>query len=152
MRKYLVLLFMFLFCLAGCSLDRDVHLVRAGSHTFNHGSTYIIDSVSDLNDYVVNTYNDFDKSIIEYDEEYFKSSALVIVEITKNSGSYKLKVNTAKIDDDKLTIKFKSKAPGEYVTMDMAYWHIIVECSQEELASFSSVEVYENGNKVEERN
>ena len=74
MKKYLVLLFMFLFCLTGCSLDRDVHLVRAGSHTFNHGSTYIIDSISDLNEYVVNTYNDFDKSVVEYDEEYFKNN------------------------------------------------------------------------------
>ena len=85
---------LFSLVLTGCSLDREVNLVRAGSHTFNHGASYIIDSVEELNEYVSNTYNDFDKSVAQYDSVYFEVSALVIVEVTKSSGSYKLKMSS----------------------------------------------------------
>lgn len=106
--------------LTGCSLDREVKLVRAGSHTFNNGATYIINSVEELNDYVSNTYNDFDKSAANYDDSYFEESALVIAEVTKNSGSYKLKMSSVKIDDGVMIVKFKSSCP-DIVTCDMAY-------------------------------
>ena len=86
----------------------------------------------------------------QYDEDYFKTSALVIIEITKNSGSYKLTMSSVKIVDGSMIVKFKSSKPN-IVTHDMAYWHIVVECTQEELLEFSSVQVYDNNNKVEVR-
>ena len=149
MKKVLLFFIMlFSFALTGCSLDREVNLVRAGSHTFNHGATYIINSVEELNDYVSNTYNDFDKSVVQYDSTYFENSALVIIEVTKSSGSYKLKMSSVKIDDGTMVVKFKSKCPS-IATCDMAYWHIIIECTQEEADSLIAIEIYENGNKVE---
>lgn len=134
--------------LTGCSLDREVKLVRAGSHTFNNGATYIINSVEELNDYVSNTYNDFDKSAANYDDSYFEESALVIAEVTKNSGSYKLKMSSVKIDDGVMIVKFKSSCP-DIVTCDMAYWHIVIECTKTEADSLTAIEIYENGNKLE---
>ena len=152
MKKIFVFLIMVCtFLLSGCSsLDRDVSLVRAGSHTFNHSETYVISTETELDEYVSNTYNNFNESVVEYDEDYFKTSALVIIEITKNSGSYKLTMSSVKIVDGSMIVKFKSSKPN-IVTHDMAYWHIVVECTQEELLKFSSVQVYDNNNKVEVR-
>ena len=149
MKKFLLFFIMF-FCLAltGCSLDREVNLVRAGSHTFDNGASYIIDSVDELNEYVSNTYNNFDDSVVKYDDAYFESSALVIVEVAKSSGSYKLKMSSVKIDDGTMVVKFKSKCPS-IATCDMAYWHIVIECTQEEVDNLTAIEIYENGNKVE---
>lgn len=148
--KKVLLFFIMLFSLAltGCSLDREVNLVRAGSHTFDNGASYIIDSLDELNEYVSNTYNNFDDSVVKYDDAYFESSALVIVEVAKSSGSYKLKMSSVKIDDGTMVVKFKSKCPS-IATCDMAYWHIVVECTQEEADSLIAIEIYENGNKVE---
>jgi hypothetical protein len=148
--KKVLLFFIMLFSLAltGCSLDREVNLVRAGSHTFDNGASYIIDSVDELNEYVSNTYNNFDDSVVKYDDAYFESSALVIVEVAKSSGSYKLKMSSVKIDDGRMVVKFKSSCPNT-ATCDMAYWHIVIECTQEEADSLIAIEIYENGNKVE---
>lgn len=149
MKKVLLFFIMlFSFALTGCSLDREVNLVRAGSHTFDNGASYIIDSLDELNEYVSNTYNNFDDSVVKYDDAYFESSALVIVEVAKSSGSYKLKMSSVKIDDGTMVVKFKSKCPS-IATCDMAYWHIIIECTQEEVDSLTAIEIYENGNKVE---
>ena len=149
MKKFLLFFVMlFSMVLTGCSLDREVNLVRAGSHTFNNGATYIINSVEELNDYVSNTYNDFDKSVANYDDSYFEESALVIAEVTKNSGSYKLKMSSVKIDDGVMIVKFKSSCP-DIVTYDMAYWHIVIECTQAEANSLTAIEIYENNDIIE---
>lgn len=151
MKKFLVIFVMlFSIILTGCSLDREAYLVRAGGPSFNHGSTYVINSVEELNEYVSGTYNNFDTVVEKYDEEYFKTSALVIAEITKNTGSAKLTLKSIDFNEDTMVIKFKTKTPN-IVTCDMAYWHIIVECTQEEVNSINSIKVYDSGNLVEGR-
>lgn len=151
MKKFLVIFVMlFSIILTGCSLDREAYLVRAGGPSFNHGSTYVINSVEELNEYVSGTYNNFDTVVEKYDEEYFKVSALVIAEITKNTGSAKLTLKSIDFNEDTMVIKFKTKTPN-IVTCDMAYWHIIVECTQEEVNSINSIKVYDSGNLVEGR-
>lgn len=151
MKKFLVIFVMlFSIILTGCSLDREAYLVRAGGPSFNHGSTYVINFVEELNEYVSGTYNNFDTVVEKYDEEYFKASALVIAEITKNTGSAKLTLKSIDFNEDTMVIKFKTKTPN-IVTCDMAYWHIIVECTQEEVNSINSIKVYDSGNLVEGR-
>ena len=151
MKKFLVIFVMlFSIILTGCSLDREAYLVRAGGPSFNHGSTHIINSVEELNEYVSGTYNNFDTVVEKYDEEYFKASALVIAEITKNTGSAKLTLKSIVFNEDTMVIKFKTKTPN-IVTCDMAYWHIIVECTQDEVNSINSIKVYDSGNLVEGR-
>ena len=151
MKKFLVIFVMlFSIILTGCSLDREAYLVRAGGPSFNHGSTYVNNSVEELNEYVSGTYNNFDTVVEKYDEEYFKASALVIAEITKNTGSAKLTLKSIDFNEDTMVIKFKTKTPN-IVTCDMAYWHIIVECTQEEVNSINSIKVYDSGNLVEGR-
>ena len=49
-----------------------------------------------------------------------------------------------------MIIKFNTKTPN-IVTMDMAYWHIIVECSKEESKKICNIELYDSGNKVIEK-
>ena len=49
-----------------------------------------------------------------------------------------------------MVIKFKTKTPN-IVTCDMAYWHIIVECTQDEVNSINSIKVYDSGNLVKGR-
>ena len=150
--KKVLLFFIMLFSLAltGCSLDREVNLVRAGSHTFDNGASYIIDSVDELNEYVSGTYNSFDKAVEKYDEDYFKKSALIIVEITKNTGSAKLTIKSIDVKEKVMIIKFKTRTPN-IVTCDMAYWHILVECTQEEANCINNIKVYDSGNLVEGR-
>ena len=151
MKKFLVIFVMlFSIILTGCSLDREAYLVRAGGPSFNHGSTYVINSVEELDEYVSGTYNNFDTAVEKYDEEYFKASALVIAEITKNTGSAKLTLKSIDFNEDTMVIKFKTKTPNT-VTWDMAYWHIIVECTQEEVNSINNIKVYDSGNLVEGR-
>ena len=146
MKKFLLFFTMlFMLVLTGCSLDREVNLVKAGSNSFSHGSSYIIESLNELNEYVSNTYNNFDDSVAKYDDAYFQESALVIVEIAKSSGSYKLKMSSVKIDDSTMVVKYKTNSP-QYVTHDMAYWHIVIECTQAEVESLTTVSVYENNN------
>ena len=120
------------------------------NHVGASGPTYVINSVEELNEYVSGTYNNFDTAIEKYDEEYFKTSALVIAEITKNTGSAKLTLKSIVFNEDTMVIKFKTKTPN-IVTCDMAYWHIIVECTQEEVNSINSIKVYDSGNLVEGR-
>ena len=151
MKKIFILFTMiFVFMLTGCSTETSAYLVRAGGPSFNHGSTYVINSVEELNEYVSGTYNNFDDAVEKYDEEYFNSSALVIAEITKSTGSAKLTLKSANVKEETMVIKFKTKTPN-VVTCDMAYWHILVECSQEEANGISSIEVYDTGKLVEGR-
>lgn len=132
MKKIFVVFIMVIFLgVTGCSLDREAYLVRAGGPNFNHGSTYVIDSAEELTMYVGGTYNNFDDAVERYGEEYFKNNALVIAEITKNTGSAKLTLKSININEETMIIKFKTKTPS-IVTCDMAYWHIIVECTNEE--------------------
>lgn len=151
MKKFLFLFVMlFSIILTGCSLDREAYLVRAGGPSFNNGSTYAINSLEELNEYVSGIYNNFDTAVEKYDEEYFKTSALVIAEITKYTGSAKLTLKSIVFNEDTMVIKFKTKTPYT-VTCDMAYWHIIVECIQEEVNSINNIKVYDSGNLVKGR-
>ena len=106
--------------------------------------------MEELNEYVSGIYNNFDTAVEKYDEEYFKTSALVIAEITKYTGSAKLTLKSIVFNEDTMVIKFKTKTPNT-VTCDMAYWHIIVECTQEEVNSINNIKVYDSGNLVKGR-
>ena len=147
---FILLLFIFSICLTSCSLDKEAYLVRAGGPSFNYGSKYIINSIEEFNEYVSETYNNYDTAVEKYDEEYFITSALVIAEIIKNTGNAKLTIKSVNFDDDTIIIKFKTKT-SNIVTCDMAYWHILVECSQEEASSIVNVKDYNSGNLVEDR-
>ena len=57
-------------------------------------------------------------------------------------------MSSVKIDDGTMVVKFKSSCPN-IATCDMAYWHIVIECTQAEANSLNAIEIYENGNKVE---
>ena len=150
--KNIITLFIMIivFNLTGCSLNNNAYLVRAGGPNFNHGSTYVINSVEELNEYVSGTYNSFDKAVEKYDEDYFENSALIIAEITKNTGSAKLTIKSIDVKEKVMIIKFKTRTPN-IVTCDMAYWHILVECTQEEANCINNIKVYDSGNLVEGR-
>lgn len=151
MKKIFVVFIMVIFLgVTGCSLDREAYLVRAGGPNFNHGSTYIIESREELDEYIKGTYNNFESSVEKYDDSFFENSSIVIAEIVKNTGSAKIKLKSVKIDDGSMIIKFNTKTPN-IVTMDMAYWHIIVVCSKEESKQISNIELYDSGNKVIEK-
>ena len=56
-------------------------------------------------------------------------------------------MSSVKIDDGIMSVKFKSSCPNT-ATCNMAYWHIVIECTQEEAGTITSVEVYDSGEKV----
>ena len=148
MKKLVLSMFLVMLLLVtGCGQSNEAYLVKAGSETFKNGSSYVITSIEELNEYVSHTYNKFDEAVKSYDSSYFENNALVIAEITKSSGSYKMKMSSVKIDENIMTIKVKSSAP-QYVTMDMAYWHIIVECTQEEANAITTVNILENNKQI----
>ena len=55
-------------------------------------------------------------------------------------------MSSVKIDDGIMSVKFKSSCPNT-ATFDTAYWHIVIECTQEEAGTITSVEVYDSGEK-----
>lgn len=61
-----------------------------------------------------------ESSLVKYDNAYFESSALLIIEVAKSSVSYKLKMSSVKIDDGTMVVKFNFRYPNT-ATYDMAY-------------------------------
>ena len=57
-------------------------------------------------------------------------------------------MSSVKIDDGTMVVKFKSSCPN-IATCDMAYWHIVIECTQAEADSLTAIEIYENNDIIE---
>lgn len=138
----------------------DAQYIRTNWVSGSHGTTYIIETKEELEEYLTanmeefglqhkeKVYADttigFEDAIQKYDEEFFKNNNLVLVLLTAESGSIRHKVNSANIADGVMTINI-TRQTKEYQTCDMAGWHIIIET---EKVSIDKIVVYEEGKEI----
>lgn len=62
----------------------------------------------------------------KYNEEFFKTKALIVIEVQEGSGSVRHEVSKVVKNGDIITVGIKRIAP-EFGTADMAEWAIFVE-------------------------
>lgn len=67
----------------------------------------------------------------DYDEEFFKTKALLIVVETVNSGSVQLEIEAIRVSGDTASVEVKRTMSGDAGTTDMATWMLWVEVSNE---------------------
>lgn len=67
----------------------------------------------------------------DYDEEFFKTKALLIVVETVNSGSVQLEIESIRVSGDTASVEVKRTMSGDVGTTDMATWMLWVEVSNE---------------------
>ena len=143
--KIVIMLFVMLACtmlVAFKSQDTTTKLIRTNYVSGTHGKTLVIESKEELEEYIKTNmdvhglhhkekvYEDstigFVDAVEEYDEEFFKEKALVIVLLTESSGSIRHKLTKASVKDGTMEIKIERNVP-EIGTCDMAGWHVLVE-------------------------
>ena len=73
-----------------------------------------------------------------YTDEYFEDKALVLLYVTMGSGSYELSVDRLTVKGDTMTVHSTATRPA-IATGDMAYWCVVLEVSQSDVASISKV-------------
>ncbi len=136
------------------SPDSDVQYIRTNWVDGTHGTTVVIESKKELDEYFstnkekynlghkekvyADTTIGFVDAVEEYDEEYFKEKALVIVLLTESSGSIRHKVTNVSVKDGIMEIKIERVVP-EIGTCDMAGWHVLVETEKQEIEKISVV-------------
>lgn len=81
----------------------------------------------------------------KYDDDFFKSNALLFVIVEEGSGSTRHKVTSLTTHNTKTRVNIETTMP-EVGTCDMAQWHITIETRKENLpVSTNDIEVYING-------
>ena len=121
-------------------LERNTDAVKMHQPLFGSDLIKVINSTNELCEYTV---------ISNYDDEYFKNNALVLIYVERSSGSHKVIPTEVKVENNKMTVKYEVYHP-EVGTCDMAYWYIFVECSKEEAANLDKIVVYGGLTKVGE--
>lgn len=87
--------------------------------------------------------DDMVAALSQYDDTYFSSGALLVIELHETSGSNKITVTDVDSSGSKIEIKATRSVP-EIGTCDMAYWYIIIKVGAE---NYKSVELELNGAK-----
>jgi len=123
--------------------SREVNLVRCGGPNFIGDRVYKIDSKEELDEYSSNMYEQFNEYVNKYNETYFSDKLLMIAHIEKGTGSAKITYKSVSFEDENMIIKFSTYYPY-YMSDDMAYWHLIIECDKSELENITSVRVIES--------
>jgi hypothetical protein len=137
----LIMLTTFSTCTASNKNDFDVQYLRTNKHENRTTVTTVISSKIDLEQYYEDAcpnryYPDenvdyyakiFKDSIEKYTDGFFTDHYLVIVLLEENSGSIRHEVE--KIDEQG-NIFIKRILPGDYMTADMAEWHIVIEINK----------------------
>lgn len=67
----------------------------------------------------------------DYDEEFFKTGALLVVVETVSSGSVQLEIESIRVSGDTASVQVKRTLSGDVGTTDMATWMLWVEVSNE---------------------
>lgn len=76
----------------------------------------------------------------KYDEEFFKTKALIVVELQETSGSVRNEVTKVVKNGEKITIGIKKTIP-EIGTADMAQWAIYVEVDNSFVGDNTAVDI-----------
>ena len=87
----------------------------------------------------IEPYNEkYSLDLSAYTDEYFEDKALVLLYVTMGSGSYELSVDRLTVKGDTMTVHSTATRPA-IATADMAYWCVVLEVSQSDVASITKV-------------
>lgn len=108
--------------LQGEELTFESKVIRTGSYTTgkNYPSIGLYRNATDLQAIDTIDYG------TKYDEEFFKTKALIVIELRETSGSVRNQVTKVVKNGDDITVGIKKIVP-EIGTADMAEWAIFVE-------------------------
>ena len=84
---------------------------------------------------------DFDRLAAKYDEAFFRTHQLILVQITEGSGSIGNTVKSVRrTSPHGITVQFERFVPN-MLTCDMAYWHFFIELPTQDLQPTDRVQV-----------
>lgn len=108
--------------LQGEELTFESKIIRTGSYTSgkNYPSIGLYRNTSDLQAIDTIDYG------TKYDEEFFKTTVLIVIELRETSGSVRNQVTKVVKNGDDITVGIKKIVP-EIGTADMAEWAIFIE-------------------------
>lgn len=108
--------------LQGEELAFESKVIRTGSYTTgkNYPSIGLYRNTTDLQAIDTIDYG------TKYDEEFFKTKALIVIELRETSGSVRNQVTKVVKNGDDITVGINKIVP-EIGTADMAEWAIFVE-------------------------
>lgn len=155
--KKIISLVCIFFLILSCSIlmafkdaDSNTQCVRSNWVSDCDKTTYVIESQQQLLEYFngnkhrhglgkrgensTSKNRRFEEVISKYDEQFFEENNLVLILLNSNSGSIKYNVDSYKIIDGVMNVTISEKRP-EYMTCDMAGWHIIIETDKVEINS-----------------
>lgn len=75
----------------------------------------------------------------KYDEEFFKTKSLIVIQLREGSGSIRHEVSKVVKNGDQITVQIKVTTP-EYGTADMAEWAVLVEIDNSVVNENTTVE------------
>lgn len=114
--------------LKGDELNFKAEILRIGSYT--SGKTFpTITLARSLGELLV---NDSISHGEKYDDEYFKTKALIVIELREKSGSVRHEVTRVLKDNDQVTVEIDKTVPN-IGTADMAEWAIFVELDRADI-------------------
>lgn len=106
----------------GDNIPYEARIIKTGSYTSGKEfpSVGLYRSTKDLGAIDTIDYGP------RYDEEFFKTKALIVVELRATSGSIRYEVSKVVQNGDEITVQITATRP-EIGTMDMAEWAAIIE-------------------------
>lgn len=85
----------------------------------------------------------------KYDEEFFSTHMLIVVEVEYGSGSISTKLAGADLSDGKVNIRLESSKP-EVGTCDMAQWLLIIALDSSEVSAETPCNITLDGRPIEQ--
>ncbi|MEG2017589.1 MAG: hypothetical protein RR128_03930 [Clostridium sp.] len=106
----------------GEDISYEARVIKTGSYTSGKEfpSIGLFRSIKDLG--AIDTIDYGPK----YDEEFFKTKSLIVIQLREGSGSIRHEVSRVVKNGDQITVQIKVTIP-EYGTADMAEWAVFVE-------------------------
>lgn len=106
----------------GEDIPFEARVIKTGSYTSGKEFPTIglFRSVKDLGSIDTIDYGS------KYDEEFFKTKSLIVIQLREGSGSIRHEVTKVVKNGDQITVQIKVTVP-EFGTADMAEWAVLVE-------------------------
>jgi hypothetical protein len=98
----------------------------------------IIRSYSELTQFY-NSDKDFGSSYIAgYDDDFFEENAIVLICLTRSSGSFRDRINSLSRENGRLTIDYTT-LKTYFFTDDMKYWRVLIKVKKNDVAGITEI-------------
>ncbi|HOB36704.1 MAG: hypothetical protein GX172_04315 [Clostridiales bacterium] len=98
----------------------------------------IIRSYSELTQFY-NSDKDFGSSYIAgYDDDFFEENAIVLICLTRSSGSFRDRINSLSRENGRLTIDYTTLITY-FFTADMKYWRVLIKVKKSDVEGITEI-------------